>query len=193
MWTDAWNDYKSNGRIFDSGVFPLVALFTGWLSGHVCLSWLRKMCTNDEIKAHLAVKHRTSFLQVHKSDRLLRWAAAALGFLFSSHLKLEPEPLASGCWMLPVESQGHLFPPWNRLDKVRAVIFNWFHSHFTHEGKCWWNQLVTQRKTGAMWAGRVNILCKGMWNEVISAAWEEVANVNVARWLIPGITAATSD
>lgn len=94
--------------------------------------------------------------------------------------------------MLPVESQSHLFSPWNRLDKVQAVIFNWFHSHFTHEGKCWWNQPVTRQKTGAMLARRVNIMCRGMWNEVISAAWEEVANVNVERWVIPGITAATS-
>lgn len=184
-------------RIFDSSVSPLVALFTGCLNRHVCLSWPRKnvpkwwnkssfgceiphiVSASPQIRSAAPVsRHSSGFSQI-------RARTFSIGLL-----KLRKIPAAR---MLPVESQGHLFPPWNRLDKVRAVIFNWFHSHFTHEGKCWWNQLVTRRKTGAMLAGRVNILCKGMWNEVISAAWEEVPNVNVERRLIPGITAASSD
>lgn len=139
---------------------------------------------SPQIRSAAPVSHRSSGFSLLITSQI-RARTFSIGLL-----KLRKIPAAR---MLPVESQGHLFPPWNRLDKVRAVIFNWFHSHFTHEGKCWWNQLVTRRKTGAMLAGRVNILCKGMWNEVISAAWEEVANVNAERWVIPGITVATSD
>lgn len=164
-----------------TAVFPLCLHFSLAASTDVsaCPDW-GKCAQKNETKAHLAVKCRTSFLRVHKSDVLLRWAAAAPGFLSSSHLKLEPEPLALGCWSWEkFQLQGCCMwnaratcsSPWNRLDKVRAVIFNWFHSHFTHEGKWWWNQLVTRRKSGAMLARRVNILCKGMLNEVISAVW----------------------